>query len=336
MKDLIRNLVEAWGPSGFEHQVRELIRNEVEGLADEIRVDALGNLICRVGKAKKNGLKIMVAAHMDEIGLMVSHIDRDGFLRFTNIGGLLQNTLFGNRVKFENGVIGTIGVEHGLTNRQRNPSMTGFFVDVSESVESNADIKVGDAAILWRTMDERGSRLIAKSMDNRISCAVSIETMKRLKKSPHEVYFVFTVQEEVGSRGAQVAAYGIEPDLGIAVDVTSTGDVPKTVNMDVELGKGVAIKVMDVKHIVPPEIKKWMVDTAEKHKIPYQLEVLTLGTTDSETMQLARAGVPCGTVSIPTRYVHSVSETVDYNDVLASVDLLTALLSNPVKNAHPV
>lgn len=336
MKDLIRKLVEAWGPSGFEHQVRELIRNEVEGLADEIRVDALGNLICRVGKAKKNGLKIMVAAHMDEIGLMVSHIDRDGFLRFTNIGGLLQNTLFGNRVKFENGVIGTIGVEHGLTNRQRNPSMTGFFVDVSESVESNADIKVGDAAILWRTMDERGSRLIAKSMDNRISCAVSIETMKRLKKSPHEVYFVFTVQEEVGSRGAQVAAYGIEPDLGIAVDVTSTGDVPKTVNMDVELGKGVAIKVMDVKHIVPPEIKKWMVDTAEKHKIPYQLEVLTLGTTDSETMQLARAGVPCGTVSIPTRYVHSVSETVDYNDVLASVDLLTALLSNPVKNAHPV
>lgn len=336
MKDLIRKLVEAWGPSGFEHQVRELIRNEVEGLADEIRVDALGNLICRVGKAKKNGLKIMVAAHMDEIGLMVSHIDRDGFLRFTNIGGLLQNTLFGNRVKFENGVIGTIGVEHGLTNRQRNPSMTGFFVDVSESVESNADIKVGDAAILWRTMDERGSRLIAKSMDNRISCAVSIETMKRLKKSPHEVYFVFTVQEEVGSRGAQVAAYGIEPDLGLAVDVTSTGDVPKTVNMDVELGKGVAIKVMDVKHIVPPEIKKWMVDTAEKHKIPYQLEVLTLGTTDSETMQLARAGVPCGTVSIPTRYVHSVSETVDYNDVLASVDLLTALLSNPVKNAHPV
>ncbi|KAB2906046.1 MAG: M42 family metallopeptidase [Anaerolineae bacterium] len=336
MKDLIRKLVEAWGPSGFEHQVRELIRNEVEGLADEIRVDALGNLICRVGKAKKNGLKIMVAAHMDEIGLMVSHIDRDGFLRFTNIGGLLQNTLFGNRVKFENGVIGTIGVEHGLTNRQRNPSMTGFFVDVSESVESNADIKVGDAAILWRTMDERGSRLIAKSIDNRISCAVSIETMKRLKKSPHEVYFVFTVQEEVGSRGAQVAAYGIEPDLGLAVDVTSTGDVPKTVNMDVELGKGVAIKVMDVKHIVPPEIKKWMVDTAEKHKIPYQLEVLTLGTTDSETMQLARAGVPCGTVSIPTRYVHSVSETVDYNDVLASVDLLTALLSNPVKNAHPV
>lgn len=336
MKDLIRKLVEAWGPSGFEHQIRGLIRNEVEELADEIRVDALGNLICRVGKAKKNGLKIMVAAHMDEIGLMVSHIDRDGFLRFTNIGGLLQNTLFGNRVKFENGVIGTIGVEHGLTNRQRNPSMSGFFVDVSESVESNADIKVGDAAILWRTMDERGSRLIAKSMDNRISCAVSIETMKRLKKSPHEVYFVFTVQEEVGSRGAQVAAYGIEPDLGIAVDVTSTGDVPKTVNMDVELGKGVAIKVMDVKHIVPPEIKKWMVDTAEKHKIPYQLEVLTLGTTDSETMQLARAGVPCGTVSIPTRYVHSVSETVDYNDVLASVDLLTALLSNPVKNAHPV
>jgi endoglucanase len=336
MKDLIRKLVEAWGPSGFEHQIRELIRNEVEGLADEIRVDALGNLICRVGKVKKNGLKIMVAAHMDEIGLMVSHIDRDGFLRFTNIGGLLQNTLFGNRVKFENGVIGTIGVEHGLTNRQRNPSMTGFFVDVSESAESNADIKVGDVAILWRTMDERGSRLIAKSMDNRISCAVSIETMKRLKKSPHEVYFVFTVQEEVGNRGAQVAAYGIEPDLGLAVDVTSTGDVPKTVNMDVELGKGVAIKVMDVKHIVPPEIKKWMVDTAEKHKIPYQLEVLTLGTTDSETMQLTRAGVPCGTVSIPTRYVHSVSETVDYNDVLASVDLLTALLSNPVKNARPV
>ncbi|MBZ0310122.1 MAG: M42 family peptidase, partial [Anaerolineae bacterium] len=123
--------------------------------------------------------------------------------------------------------------------------------------------------------------------------------------------------------------------LGIAIDVTSTGDIPKTVPMEVDLGRGVAIKAMDTKHIVPPEIKHWMIATAETNQIPYQLEVLTLGSTDSETMQLARAGVPCGTVSIPTRYVHSVSETVDYNDVLAAVDLLTALVSNPVKNFQP-
>lgn len=335
MKALIRNLVEAWGPSGFEHQVRELIRAEVEGIADEIRVDALGNLICRMGKAKKNGLKIMVAAHMDEIGLMVSHIDRDGFLRFASIGALFPHTLYGNRVKFENGIIGTVGVERGLTNRQNLPPLTGFYIDVSGA---EAEVKVGDAAIMWRTMDERGNRLIAKSMDDRVSCAIAIEAMKRLKKSksPHEVYFVFTVQEEIGSRGAQAAAYGIEPDLGIAVDVTATGDTPKTLQMDVELGKGVAIKVMDVKHIVPPQVKNWMIDTADSYDIPYQLEVLTLGTTDSAVIQLARAGVPCGAVSIPLRYVHSVSETVDYNDVLASTDFLVALLSNPISGIKPV
>lgn len=332
MKELIRTLVEAWGPSGFEHQIRALIRAEVENVADEIRVDALGNLICRVGKAKKNGLKIMVAAHMDEIGVMVSHVDREGFLRFTNIGAQMPHTLYGNRVKFENGVIGTIGVERALTNRQNLPALTGFYIDVRGA---ESEIKVGDPAIMWRTMDERGSHLIAKSLDNRVSCAIAVETMKRLKKSPHEVYFVFSVQEEIGSRGAQVAAYSIAPDLGLAVDVTSTGDTPKTLHMDVELGKGVAIKMMDSRHVVPPQVKHWMVETAEKNKIPYQREVLTMGTTDSDMMQIARAGVPCGTVSIPLRYVHTVSETVDYNDVLAATDYLTLLLSNPIHSIQP-
>ena len=325
MKDTIKKLVEAWGPSGFEHEVRALIREEVEGLADEVRVDALGNLICRRGSG---GTKIMLAAHMDEIGLMVSHVDKEGFLRFTNIGGLRPSTLYASRVRFENGVVGVIGTEGRVWDKL--PKLEECYIDVSTGEEAGAGVGVGDAATFWRTMDVRGNRLVAKSMDDRIGCAVAIEAMRRLEKTEHEVYFVFTVQEEVGLRGARPAAFGLEPDLGISLDVTDTGDTPKVTSMDVALGKGAAIKVRDGGHIVPPAIKNLMVQRAEEAGIPYQLEVLPGGTTDAAGIQLSREGVPSGCISIPTRYLHTVSETVDLGDVCACVDLLVAILSKPI------
>src|SRR5574341_2228983 len=212
MKELIKKLVEAWGPSGFEHHVRELIRPEVESLADEIRVDALGNLICRVGKQKKGGIRVMIAAHMDEIGIMVSHIDRQGFLRFTNIGGVFPATLHGNRVKFENGVVASVGMEDAFKREKSLPDLGSFYIDASRGNGMSLDVKVGDPAVFWREIDVHGSRVIAKSLDDRIGCVVAIETLRKLKKkTPHEVYFVFTVQEEVGVRGAKPAAYGINP-----------------------------------------------------------------------------------------------------------------------------
>lgn len=338
MIELIKKLVEAWGPSGFEHQIRALIQEEVKDLCESMVVDNMGNLICRVGTKTENNLRIMVAAHMDEIGLMVSHIDRNGYLRFSSLGGLFPVTLAGNRVRFENGTIGTIGSEHFFSKPHELPALDAFYIDVSDATEQdknkNANIQVGDVAGMWRPLETRGNRLIAKSMDDRIGCVVAIEAMRKLKSTgcAHEVYFAFTVQEEVGVRGARPAAYGINPDLGIALDVTSTGDVPKSEMCNVILGNGTAIKVKDAGLLVPPSVKNLMMETAAKHHIPYQLEILKGGSTDAAGIQLAHAGVPSGCISIPCRYVHTVSETVDMGDVQASVDLLAAILANPIPN----
>lgn len=330
MKELIKTLVEAWGPSGYEHHVRDIIRREVEDLADEITVDPLGNLICRVGDS---GPKIMIAAHMDEIGVMATFVEKTtGYLRFSPIGGLIHTALLGNRVRFENGTIGVIGA-HDAWNHNR-PDLEDFYIDVSDG-NGGSPIQPGSPAGFWRPMEERGTRLIAKSMDDRIACAIAIEAMRRLKKArkkklPNQIYFVFTVQEEVGLRGARPAAYSIAPDLGIALDVTGTGDEIKNRKMAVKLGGGAAIKVHDPGLVVPPAVRDWMVDRAEADGINYQLELLTGGTTDASGIQTARAGVPSGVISIPCRFVHTVSETVDINDVEACVGLLTGLLSNPV------
>lgn len=341
MKTLIKKLVETWGPSGFEHRVCELIKEEVKDLCDEMTVDAMGSLICRVGSKTDQNLRIMIAAHMDEIGLIVSHIDRQGFLRFANIGGLFPPNLNGNRVLFENGVIGVVQSEISWSKMNEMPKLDSFYIDVSDSTvdgkNHNADVKVGDAAGFWRTMEERGNRLISKAMDDRIGCAVGIEAMRELKKTgcAHEVYFVFTVQEEVGVRGARAAAYGLNPDLGIALDICPTGDLPKGSRMAVTLGQGAAIKARDLGLIVPPAVKNLMIDTAEKYKIPYQIEILDLGSTDASAIQAVRAGVPSGCISIPCRYAHGVSETVDITDVQACVDLLVKILSNPIENVKP-
>ncbi|MBE2267617.1 MAG: M20/M25/M40 family metallo-hydrolase [Anaerolinea sp.] len=328
MKDLIKKLVEAWGPSGYEHGVRELIRQEVTPFADDVRVDPLGNLICRVGSG---GKKIMIAAHMDEIGVMALFTEpTSGYLRFAPIGGVLQTSLLGMRVRFENGVTGVIGAhDYFGAGRTTASEIDNFFIDVSTG-EGNA-IEAGTPAIFWRTMEERGSRLIAKSMDDRIGCVVAIETMRRLnKQTPNELYFVFTVQEEVGLRGARAAAYGVDPDIGIALDVTSTGDMIKNQKMEVKLGGGAAIKIHDTGHVVPPAIRDWMVNRAQTDGIPHQFELLTIGTTDAAGIQVARAGVPSGAISIPCRFVHTTSETVDINDVDACVKLLTGLVGNSV------
>ncbi|MBN1967629.1 MAG: M42 family peptidase, partial [Anaerolineae bacterium] len=189
MKDTIKKLVETWGPSGYEHRIRALIEAEIAGLADEVRTDAVGNLICRVGSG---GAKIMVAAHMDEIGLILTYQDDDGFFRFNQLGGLKPDTLAGNRVIFENGVVGTLGREGGFRSPEA-PKLDEFYVDVSDGNGGTAGVQVGDAAGLLRPYEERGNRLIAKSMDDRIGCAVAIEAMRRIAQgdSPaNEVYFV--------------------------------------------------------------------------------------------------------------------------------------------------
>jgi putative aminopeptidase FrvX len=327
--ETIRKLVEAYGPSGHEDQIRELILQEIDGLADEVHIDAMGSVIAWRRSGQDDATRVMLSAHMDEIGVMVTHADEKGFLRFTRIGGLNPATLIGNRVRFADGTIGTIGVEK-RNDAKKVPTFEQLFVDVSDS-DRRPKIGVGDAAGFTRNLVERGERLVAKSMDDRIGCAVQIEVMRRLKSSPHDVAFVFSVQEEVGLRGAQTAAYAVEPDLAIAVDVTLTGDTPKADTMEVALGKGPAIKVKDGGMLAAPEVRDLLVRTAKAAKIPYQMEVLLGGTTDAAAMQLVRAGVRAGCLSIPCRYVHTTSETVDRNDVENAVKLLVRVLEGPIK-----
>ena len=328
MKELIKRLTEAYGPSGNEEEVRRIIEEEVRGLTDEMRVDSMGNLIA-LRKGDGSGLKIMLAAHMDEIGVIVTHIDEEGFLRFGAVGGLRLLFLLGSRVRFANGIIGTIGAEK-LESPEKVPSLDKLFIDTGAVSKESLSIGIGDAACFDRPFVDQGSRLTAKAFDDRIGCAILIQTLRDLPESPHDVYFVFTVQEEVGLRGAQASAFGVAPDLGIAVDVTTTGDTPEAHPMAVSLGHGPAIKVKDKGMIAHPRVKDLLVETAERLGLPYQMEVLERGTTDGYAMQVSRSGVPTGVVSIGTRYVHSPSETLDYDDVLNSVRLLVGLLSDPI------
>lgn len=325
MKSLIQKIISSPGPSGYEKQIREVIRAEVEDYADEIRVDPLGNLIIRKGSGDK---KFMLAAHMDEIGVIVTHVDEDGFARFTNIGGVYPRYCLSGRVRFLNGTIGIIGSEDGK-DAYGVPPLTKMYIDVGATSQKNCSVRVGDVAAFERPYTDLGNRLVSKALDNRIGVAVMIETLRLLVDSPYQLYFVFTAQEEVGVRGATTAAYSINPDIGLALDVTSTGDTPKGITMEVSLGKGPAIKVKDSGMIVDPRVVNWMVRTAEAAKIPYQLEILESGGTDARSIQLTRAGVPTGCISIPCRYVHSPSEMVDLNDVENAVKLLLQLVSNP-------
>ena len=329
MKSLIQKLTETFSPSGYESAIREVIRAEVESLAGEVRVDALGSLIVRKGTKGKNGKRIMIAAHMDEIGLIATHIDGNGFIRFTNLGFVRPTTLVSARVQFANGTQGVIGVEQDLL-ASKSPSLSSCYIDVGATSAKDCPVKVGDVAAFQRPFLDMGGRLVAKSMDDRIGCAVLIESLRSLKTSPHELYFAFTTQEEVGTRGAGTSAFGIDPEIGLAVDVTLTGDTPKSKHMAISLGKGPAVKVKDTGMLADPQVVEWMCSTAEKKRIPYQREVLEGGSTDARAIQVTRAGVPAGCLSIPCRYVHTPSEMVDYEDVQNSVKLLTALLSAPV------
>ena len=331
MKDLIKKLTETYGPSGREEQIREVIRGEIEGLADEVRVDTMGNLIA-LKRGKGEGLKVMLAAHMDEIGIIVTHVDEKGFLRFAPVGGVHPLALLGGRAVFADGTVGTFGLEKREPGEEKKiPSLDKLYLDVGAKDKDSVPVGVGDIACFQRPFVAQGDRFIAKALDDRIGCAVLIQVMRDLEASPHDVYFVFSVQEEVGLRGAITSAYGIHPDLGISIDVTGTGDTPEARTLAVSLGEGPAVKVKDRGMLAHPAVKNLLVKTAEELGIPYQIEVLERGTTDATAIQISREGVPAGCLSIPCRYVHTPSEMVDQNDVLNAVRLLVALLSKPIE-----
>jgi endoglucanase len=328
VNDLIKKLTEAYGPSGHEEQIREIIRGEVESFADEVRTDALGNLIA-IRRGGGQGKKVMLAAHMDEIGLIISYVDEKGFLRAQPIGGVDVMTLAGHRVQFGDGTIGVLAPEK-RDDFRKSPNLQSVYIDVGATSQEEAQPRLGQAAGFVRPFAAMGRRLVAKGLDDRIGCAILIETLRQLEGSPHDVFFVFSVQEEVGLRGARTSAYGLEPDVGIAVDITMAADTPEAPKLAMKLGEGPCIKVMDSGMLSHPGLKDLLVATAESNDIPYQLEVLPRGTTDAAAIQLVHGGVPAGCISIACRYFHTPSEMVDSEDVENAIQLLLAVLKQPM------
>jgi len=330
LQQVLQQLSELYGPSGREDAVVSFLRQEVADYAADIRSDALGNLIVRAKAGTEGGKRVMLAAHMDEIGLIVNHIDEKGFLRFGPVGGIFPLTLTGQRVRFASGLTGVIGLEP--VESPSDAKMPKMYIDVGARNREEAEqlVRVGDIACMDRHFVAQNGRAIGKAMDDRAGCAVLVEVLRALQHSPHDVYAVFTSQEEVGLRGATTSAYGLAPELAIAVDVTGTGDTPEARPMAVALGKGPAIKIMDGGMLAHVGVKELLIRVAESHQIPYQREVLLGGTTDARAIQTSRSGVPAGTVSIPTRYVHTASEMVDLDDVVHAVRLLVALLEGPI------
>ncbi len=323
--ELLQTLTQTFGPSGREEAIRAALRQAVEPYADEVRVDALGNLIV-YRKGTGGGKRLLFTAHMDEIGLVVSHIEANGFVRFAQVGGLRPLNCAGARVRFANGAQGVIDVEYREQGANEIPTLRQLYIDFGAPDAASVPVQIGDAGVFVGPLYSQGQRLVSKTMDDRISCYVLVEVLRQLKETPHEVYIVFTVQEEYTLAGARTAAYALEPDMAIAVDVTATGDTPKALPMAVELGKGPAVKVQDSGMIAHPMVRDWLIAAARAAQVPYQLEVLVGGTTDAAAMQLTRAGVPSGCLSIPCRHIHSPNEMVDIQDVVGAVQvLLTAL-----------
>lgn len=325
--ELLKNLLSVYSPSGNENNIREFIKSEIQDYVDEIEVDSLGNLIAR---KKGNGKKVMIAAHMDQIGLMVTNIDDNGFLRFTNVGGISPFVSLSQKVIFENGVVGIIGSEP--MEDMGKLKLENMYIDIGvfSKEEAEAKINIGDICVYKTEFDENENIVSSKCLDNRVGCFVAIETIKNIKGNVNDLYFVFTVQEEVGTRGAKTSAYKINPDMAIALDVTGSGDTPKAKTFAVGLDKGTAIKVKDNSILAHPKVKELMVNVAKENNIKYQMEVLEGGGTDSGAIHLTREGIPSGVISIPTRYLHSTIEMVSKNDVLASIDLLTKILEKDI------
>jgi len=336
LAEILEKLSNACGVAGREEEVRNLMKNFLKPYVDEVKEDKLGNVI-GIKKGKKNAPKVMLAGHMDEIGLLVKTISKEGFLQFAKIGGIDDRILLAQSV-----IIYTDkGPLHGIVGskpphiqkedeRKKIFASDELFIDVGAETYEEAKkmgVKIGDPIEFDIKFAKIGKNtVIGKAFDDRIGCAVLVEAMKRLKKTECTVYAVGTVQEEVGCRGAMTSAFGIYPDVGIALDVTIAGDVPgvREVEAPIKMRKGPSLSVADYGLITHPKVLRLLIDVAEENKIPYQLEAGLPGGTDASRISLTREGVPSGTISIPTRYIHSPSSMLSLEDAENTVRMTVA------------
>ncbi len=334
---LLKKICKIPGAPGFEHRIRDFIKEEVTPLVDKVEVDSMGNLIA-IKKGKSNK-RVMVAAHLDEIGFITTHIDDDGFLKFHTLGGFDPKTLTAQRVIVhgKKDLVGVMGVKpiHVMQPDERNKpvKIVDFFIDLGlDKEEVEKYVSIGDPITRERDLIEMGSCVNSKSIDNRVSVYILLETLRALKDEevPYDIYGVFTVQEEIGLRGAINAAGHINPDFGLGLDTTIAYDLPGAQSFEkiTSLGKGAAIKIMDASTICDTRMVAFLKDVATRHDIPWQPEILTAGGTDTAGLQrYGKDGSIAGAISIPTRNLHQVIEMANKEDILACTKLLTKSLS---------
>lgn len=324
--ELISKLTAVFGPSGQEAGIAQTLSALARPYADEITADTLGNLTVH---KKGDGPKLMLAAHMDTIGLVVTYFEEDGTLRVGKLGGIAPKEIRNAPVRFAGGVTGAVKV-HGKADEDKL-TVDDLYLDIGAGSREEAQsmVRLGDVAVYATAAERAGNRIISPYLDNRVSCAVLLKVLEALKKTEYDLYAVFTVQEELGLRGAKTAAYGIDPDFAIAVDVTGAYDFPGAPRAgSAVLGGGAAIKVMDSSVICHPAMVEKLSQLARKHNIKAQQDVLTRGGTDAGAIYQSRKGVVTGGISIPCRYSHTPTSMADLSDVESCVDLLTTFVEN--------
>jgi endoglucanase len=338
LNENLEKLSNACGVAGRENEVRELMIQLMKPYADEIVVDKLENVIA-IKKGKLPAPKIMLAAHMDEVGLMVKTVTKEGFLQFTKMGGIDDRilpaqkvTIFSRKRAFP-GIIGS-KPPHIQKEDERKKVMAfdELFIDIGAESKEDAlalGVAVGDPVGFDIKYVQLGRDVVmGKAFDNRAGCVAMIETLKMLEKTDYTVCAVGTVQEEVGLRGAATAAFGVDPDLAIALDVTVAGDTPGIREFDTstKIGKGPALSISDSGLITHPKVLRWLLDSAEEEKIPYQIEAGLMGSTDAARIYLTRQGIPSGNISIATRYIHSPVSVLCLKDIENAAKLTVAAI----------
>ncbi len=338
MIELLKRLSETNGQSGNEKEVREIIRSEIKPYVDELYIDKFGNLIAR---HKGKGPTIMLAAHMDEIGIMIKSIDTDGKLYVSPIGGLEPMTMLGEQVhvmtkdgKEIEGIITTRDLQEGAE-LSKLPTIEEIYIDVGMSSAENVGktgIRIGSYVNIVKNFvplgDGKGSLITGKALDDRIGCYALIELAKSLRKSKAEIYYVFTVQEEIGLHGAKTSIYSINPDYAIVLDMTESDDA-KHPSIGKSLSKGPVLVIKDAEMITTSCINEWIINISKKHKIPIQPDVSDYGTTDALNVSVSKGGIPCTVIGVAVRNIHSTTSIACLNDIKNAIKILEILLSSP-------
>jgi Cellulase M and related proteins len=324
----LKTLTQAFGVSGYEKEVREILSQEVQKYADDITVDALGNLIVYRKGTGPDKKKIMLSAHMDEIGLQVTKIEENGQIKVKGLGHHWINTLYMNRVHFRNGISGIVSSTVKIEDVKND--FTKLYVDIGAKSREDAQkyINVGDVACyIGDYIELKNDCFAAKALDDRIGCYIMMEALKKIENPLNDIWFVFSVQEEVGCRGAKVAAERIAPDIGIAIDITPAHDYPCDLEGSNSLGAGVAIKFSDTSVICDEYLVEKMIKCCEENNIKYQRDVIYVGGTDISSINLSNTGVKVAAMTIVARFPHGPNAMMNMNDVDAAIELLSKYIN---------